>query len=112
MNYSKCGVFAVLTAVMRMGSLAISASAANPNEAGFAYAVEVDANVLNKGSEQIFVATIDPDSIDGDFATEARFDEVGVDMSDFNFSTFEAELAPVDTIEPAPVAFVADIAAN
>lgn len=112
MNYSKCRVFAVVAAVMLMGSLAISASAANPDEAGFAYAVEVDADVLNKGSEQIFVAAIDPESIDDGFAMEARFDEVGVDMSNFDLSVFDAELAPTDAIDPAPVAFVVDIAAN
>lgn len=100
MSYSKCRVFAVVAAVMLMGSLAISASAASPDETGFACAVEVDADVLHKGSEQIFVATIDPESIDDGLAIEAHFDEVGVDMSDFDLSIFEAELA-----DPASVAF-------
>lgn len=41
-----------------------------------------------------------PESIDGDFVMEARFDEVGFDMSDSDLSVFEAGL-----LDPASVAF-------
>lgn len=82
MNHSKCRVFAILAAVMMTGTLAISAYAANS------------------------------ESIDGDSTMEAHFDEVGVDMSDSDLSVFEAELAPVGTIDPASVAFATDTVAN
>lgn len=109
MNDSKCKIIAILAAVMMTGSLAISASAANPESIDGDVAMEVrideaDVDVPDfaldvfEAELALFDAT-DPESIDSVFAAEACLDEAGDDMSDSDFSIFEAELD-----DPASVA--------